>query len=77
MIFKFNLGRAQVGINYKILTAKEQNNKAVVYIDTDPKQEQVDIFLFAYYTGEESKGTYINTVMLNSGALVAHIFLED
>ena len=65
-----------VGINAKILTAKKQDNQVVVYIDTNPKEQQKTILLFPVLTGQESQGTYIDTVMLDKGTLVVHVFYK-
>jgi len=85
-IYKYELSMGENKLKFPhgsiILSAKEQYNKVVIYlmVDTELKNKaQVTRNIYCTTTGTEIHDydiffTYIDTVMLNSGSFVVHVF---
>lgn len=77
MIYKYPLfavTEIKVSKVHHILSAQLQDGELVIWINTDPKQEQVNITVRAVYTGMQApEGTYINTVQMKHN-IVVHVY---
>ena len=61
------------------LSAKNQHDKLVVYYEETNREEQETLTFYCFMTGQDSPAphlTFLDTVMLNNGNFVVHVFWE-
>jgi len=80
MIYKYTLDtvtKLEVSKYHQILSLQAQFNQPVIWIDSDPRQEQTTITITAAQTGSESPGgIYLGTIQLDDDTYVLHFYAK-